>query len=93
MRMATVDDGEYTAVVDRFEGDFAVLLLEDGDGETVDEIAVDEGRLPTEARSPDAVLTVEVASGDIASFEYLEQETMDRLERARDRFDELSERL
>jgi hypothetical protein len=84
-------DGTYTAVVDRFEDDLAVLLLED-DGETVGEVAVDAGRLPEDGRHVDAVLVVELADGDLVDVTYDAAETVDRAEAAQSRFDELSGR-
>jgi len=84
-------DGTYTAVVDRFEDDLAVLLLED-DGETVGEVAVDAGRLPEVGRHADAVLVVELADGELVDAAYDAAETTDRAEAAQSRFDELSRR-
>lgn len=84
-------DGTYTTVVDRFEGEQAVLLLEDED-ETVGEMVVDQERLPEAGRHVDAVVTVEVADGRVVDSTYRERETEDRSERAQRRFDELSRR-
>jgi len=84
-------DGAYTAVVDRFEGDQAVLLLE-ADGETVRERALDSGRLPPDARHVDAVLRVEVRDGDVVDLSYQPAESERRSERAQRRFDDLSSR-
>lgn len=86
-----VEDGRYTAVLDRFEDDLAVLLLEDGD-EVVDDLVVDRERLPSPARHQDAVLTVVVRDGDLADATYDPETTERRSERARDRFDRLSRR-
>src|SRR6056297_1247413 len=84
-------DGTYTAVVDRFEGDQAVLLLED-DGETVGERVLDRGRLPADGGHVDAVLRVELQDGDVVDASYDPDETTNRSERARRRFDDLSSR-
>lgn len=84
-------DGTYTAVVDRFEGDLAVLLLE-ADGETVGERVLDRERLPEAGRHVDAVLTVELDDGDVASLDYEPETTESRAENAQRRFDELSQR-
>ncbi|WP_254525571.1 DUF3006 domain-containing protein [Natrinema caseinilyticum] len=84
-------DGTYTAVVDRFEDDLAVVLLED-DGETVGELVVTEDRLPESGRHVDAVLRVELEDGDPVQITYESRETSDRATEARRRFDELSRR-
>lgn len=84
-------DGEYTAVVDRFEEDQAVLLLE-ADGETVDEIVVGATALPEDGRHANAVLDVEVVDGELVAVTYREEETETRSEKAQRRFDELSQR-
>lgn len=84
-------DGQYVAVVDRFEGDLAVLLLEDGD-EVVDDVAVGRDRLPEQGRHQDAVLAVVVQDGRLADVEYRPDETERRAESARERFDRLARR-
>ncbi|WP_232687501.1 DUF3006 domain-containing protein [Halobacterium zhouii] len=84
-------DGTYTTVVDRFEGERAVLLLEDQD-ETAGEMVVDQEQLPETSRHVDAVVTVEVADGEVVDATYEKRETEDRSERAQRRFDELSRR-
>lgn len=84
-------DGTYTAVVDRFEEEQAVLLLED-DGETVGELVVNGDALPDEGRHINAVLVVELEDEALVDATYEERETADRVERAQRRFDELSER-
>jgi hypothetical protein len=91
-----VEDGSYTAVVDRFEVDaddrrLAVLLLE-ADGGTVGDLVVPAGELPSDARAADAVLSVEVVDGDMAAVEYRPDETDRRAEDAQSRFDRLSRR-
>lgn len=86
-----VANGEYVAVVDRFEGDRAVLLLEDGD-EVAGDVAVPRERLPEPARNQDAVLEVVVQGGRLADATYRPGETERRRESARDRFDRLSRR-
>lgn len=82
---------EYTAVIDRFEGDLAVLLLED-DGATVDDIAVDRSALPDDARHVDAVLSVVVEDEELLDASYRPDETEQRTESAQSRFDRLSQR-
>ena len=84
-------DGEYTAVVDRFEDDLAVLLLE-RDGKAVDDVAVERTELPESARHQDAVLRVSVENGAIRETTYEAEETAERAERAQSRFDRLSRR-
>jgi len=84
-------DGTYTAVIDRFEEEHAVLLLEDND-ETVGEAVVDTEQLPEDARHVDAVLSVEFEEGDLVEMAYLREETTDRSGEAQSRFDDLSQR-
>ena len=82
---------EFTAVLDRFEDDQAVLLLE-VDGEVVDELVVSVDALPVEARHQDAVLTVSVDDEVLVDAEYEPVETESRKTSAQDRFDRLSRR-
>jgi len=82
---------EYTGVVDRFEGDQAVVILE-RDGSAVGEVVLDRDRLPQDARHVDAVLTVRVEDDELAGLSYRPDETDDRRESAQDRFDSLSRR-
>lgn len=84
---------QFRAVVDRIVDDrHAVLLLEE-DGETVDELAVDKSALPSDGRDERAILDVEVEDGELVDATYLPDETKDRLERAKEKFDRLSEPL
>lgn len=84
-------DGRYVAVLDRFEGDQAVLLVEKDD-EVVEQFVVDESDLPEDARRQDAALEVTVDSGNLRRMEYLPEETDERVSEAQDRFDRLSQR-
>lgn len=84
--------GSFTAVLDRFEGDLAVLLLED-DGETVDELVVEERRLPDDGRHEGSVFDVEVEGGHLKRASYRPEETRRRRESVRERFDRLADRL
>ena len=84
-------DGNYTGVIDRFEDDLAVVLLE-RDGNTVDDIAIPQAELPVDARHQDAVLRVSVADGEIQQVTYEAEATDERTERAQSRFDQLSQR-
>lgn len=59
-----IDDGTYTAILDRFEDDRAVLLVE-GEDELVGELVVDEDDLPEDGQHVDAVATVEVEDGEL----------------------------
>lgn len=85
------DTVDLTAVLDRFEGDLAVLVLEAG-GETVGETVVDRAALPEDARHTDAVLTLTLEVGAIVTAEYDAAETERRAETAQNRFDRLSRR-
>lgn len=91
-----MDDGTYTAVLDRFEVDaddrrLAVLVIE-ADGEDVGDLAVPVTDLPEAARQQDAVLDVTVADGACAAAEYRPEETERRREDAQSRVDRLSRR-
>lgn len=86
-----IDDGTYTAVLDRLEGDLAVLVVED-DGEAIDDLAVDSGALPEGGREPDTVLAVEIADGELVEAVVDATETERRADRAQDRFDRLARR-
>ena len=82
----------YTAVLDRFEEETAVLLLE-ADGEQVDELLVDREALPTDGRQQDAVFDVVVCGESLRVLSYLDAETERRRGDAQDRFDRLSSEL
>ena len=84
-------DGRYTAVIDRFEGERAVLLLED-DEEVAAELVVSERRLPEDALHTDAVLSVRVRDGELVTAEYDPEETERRTSDAQSRFDRLARR-
>lgn len=91
-----VDDGSYTAVLDRIEATeedrrLAVLLLE-ADGEQVGDTVVPVESLPEAARDPDAVLDVELADGEVVAASFREDETERRADDAQARFDRLSRR-
>ena len=86
-----IPDGEYVAVVDRFEDDLAAVLVED-DGETVAEFAVPRSQLPEDGCHQDAILKISVQDGDLVDASYDEAETDRRSTEAQDRFDRLAER-
>ena len=81
----------YTGVIDRFEGNQAVVLLESG-AEVVDEWVVDREELPEDGRHVDAVFHIEVEGGDVVELTYDEDETKHRKETAQERFDSLARR-
>lgn len=76
-----------TAVVDRFEGNIAVLVFDSGDVQTVE-----RSQLPLSARHVDAVLHVTRDGDTIMSMRYDAEETRERREQAQDRFDRLTHR-
>jgi hypothetical protein len=91
-----MDDGTYTAVLDRFEVDsddrrLAVLVLE-ADGESGGGPVVPADELPGDARHQDAVLDVSVVDGGLAAASYRPEETERRAADAQSRFDRLSRR-
>lgn len=85
-------DGTYLAVLDRFEEDVAVLLIEDDDRVVAEEL-VNRRRLPADGRHQDAVFKVRFDDGEVVSLTYDPETTEQRSRRAQDRFDRLSKRL
>ena len=82
----------FTGVVDRFEDDLAVILLEAAGG-VIDEVVLDRTELPADAAHPDAILEVTLTNdGEVTAIEYDPTETADRKEQAQSRFDRLAER-
>ncbi|GAB7093923.1 DUF3006 domain-containing protein [Halolamina litorea] len=83
---------QFTGVIDRFEDDLAVILLE-ACGEVIDEVVLDRAELPADGAETNAVLTVTLTSdGEVAALEYEPGETTGRKEKAQSRFDRLAER-
>lgn len=83
-------DGRYTAVLDRREGEQAVLLVERAD-ERPTQLVVDADVLPAGGRTADAVHAVTVSDGAVRRFEHRPAETERRAESAQSRFDRLTE--
>ncbi|WP_439028582.1 DUF3006 domain-containing protein [Haloarchaeobius sp. DT45] len=82
----------FTAVLDRFEEDQAVLLCED-DGEQVAELVFPRTFLPPEGRHQDAIFTLRVGGSDQTVLTYEPDETQRRKSAAQSRFDRLSRPL
>jgi hypothetical protein len=87
----TLNDGEYTAVVDTIEDGLATVFVEQ-DGEEVGDAVIDADRLPADARHADAILTVEITNGEVGQMSYEPDRTETRKQAAQDRFDRLSSR-
>lgn len=85
-----IEDGTYTATVDRIEEGVAVCLLED-DGEVVDECHLDPRRLPDDC-DEGAVLELTVRDDRVEELRFDPERTAERRERAQRRFDRLSRR-
>jgi hypothetical protein len=81
----------YTAVLDRFEEDQAILLLE-RDDELVDELVLPESVLPAAGRHQDAIFTL-IKNEERTELTYESEETDERKTRAQSRFDRLSQSL
>ena len=81
-----VDDGTYTAVLDRFEGEVAVLVL-GSDDETLGQVVVDTETLPVEGQHQDALFTVVLRGDELAEATYHPDRTEDRREAAPRRCD------
>jgi hypothetical protein len=86
-----VDNGTYTAILDRFEDKLAVLVLE-SDGESGGLLIVESGLLPSDGQHQDALFTVEVREDELVDATYHSERTEQRQESAQSRFDQLSER-
>jgi len=86
-----MDSRQLTGVIDRFEGDLAVVLLEAG-GDVVDEVTIERDDLPENAAHENAVLSVTLAGDDVLDVSYDDEETTRRTRDARERFDRLAER-
>jgi hypothetical protein len=84
-------NGTYVGVVDRFEGDDAVVLLE-RNGDVVGQVIVSRESLPEAGNHVDAVLDVTVRVDAVEHLEYDPETTASRRENTQDRFDRLSER-
>ena len=84
-----VDDETYTAVLDRFEDDLAVLVLE-SDREAGGILVVESGLLPVDGQHQDALFTVEVREDELVDATYHSERTKQRQESAQSRFDRLS---
>lgn len=82
-------NGTFTAVIDRFEDDRAVLVLE-RDGETAGELVIDAERLPDDGRKVDAVFEVVLSEGAPTDVAFRPERTEHRAESAQRRFDRLS---
>lgn len=83
---------QFTGVIDRFEDDLAVILIEVY-GTVVDEILIDRADLPADAAHPDAVLDITlIGGGEVTAIEYDSAKSTDRKEQAQSRFDRLAER-
>lgn len=92
-----IPDGQHTAIVDNIEDGIArlevTIAAADKDStETRDQLLLDPEKLPEAARNPNAVLTITVSDGDITDIEYDPEETEQRRDSARSRFDRLSQR-
>ncbi|MFD1644061.1 DUF3006 domain-containing protein [Haloarchaeobius litoreus] len=83
---------QYTAVLDRFEEDTAVLLVE-ADGEVVDELLVDRWELPKPGREQGAIFDLRVFGDSLRVLSYRPAETEARSDAAQSRFDRLAQDL
>ncbi|WP_224270815.1 DUF3006 domain-containing protein [Haloprofundus salinisoli] len=79
-------------VVDRFEGDDAVLLVEE-DGELVDELVLPTAMLPTDGQHQDAIFSLGRPDDTRVELRYDAEMTGERRQSAQNRFDQLSQRL
>jgi hypothetical protein len=86
----TLSDGPYVGVVDRFENEQAVVILE-RDGAEVGDVLVPKSRLPQRARRQNAIVRVVLKNGDVVNVWYDAQATRDRGASAQARFDRIAE--
>jgi hypothetical protein len=87
----TLDDGQYTAVVDSIEDGLATIFFE-RDGEEVADAVLDATILPADTRHADAIVLVTISDGELVEAAYDAEQTEGRAEQAQSRFDRLSER-
>ena len=86
-------DGAYTAVLDRYEDDVAVLVVEDEEREhDIAERLVERTALPEDARAVDTVVEVTFVDGEPAEVDARPAETSDRAESAQSPVARLSRR-
>ncbi|GGL41521.1 DUF3006 domain-containing protein (plasmid) [Halarchaeum sp. CBA1220] len=85
-------DGTSIGVLDRFEGDYAVLVVQEG-GQDVGDYLVEAADIPPEERHEDAVFEVRIENNEISDLDYLAEETAERETDSQARFDRLSNRL
>lgn len=83
-------DAELTGVVDRIEGESAVVLLE-REEETVAQRLVPLDRLPASAREDGAVLSVRLSDGEIDRLRHDAAATRRRRAAARERLNDIAE--
>ncbi|WP_123538188.1 DUF3006 family protein [Halosimplex salinum] len=89
--LESLEDGPYTAVIDSVEDGFATVFFE-RDGEEVGNAVFDSSKLPEDALHADAILSVVIEDGALASADYEPDRTESRKAAAQDRFDRLSSR-
>ncbi|WP_071391178.1 DUF3006 domain-containing protein [Haloprofundus marisrubri] len=85
-------DDSTLLVLDRFEGDDAVLLVEEAE-ELVDELVLPTAMLPPDGQHQDAIFSVVRPDDTRVEFRYESDLTDERSQSAQDRFDRLSQRL
>lgn len=85
-------DGSYIAVLDRFEGERAVFVVED-ENEAVAEFDAPRADVPEEGEHTDAVFRMQFDHGEVMSLTYDADETASREQATQTRFDRLSKRL
>jgi hypothetical protein len=87
-----MDDGEYTAVIDRIVDDETAVLLCEDDGDVIAQFDVAVDRLPEDTDSG-SVLSVTVTDDSIVTMTAVPEETRTRRQRLQETFERLSKRL
>jgi len=88
-----LSDGEYQAVIDRFEDNLAVLLVSvEANSDEIRELVADQTQLPADGRHVNAVLDIRIEDDELSSVTYNPETTESRRQSAQDRFDRLSRR-
>lgn len=83
--------GIYTAAVDRIvDGKHAVLLVENDEGETIDEKVVPVTELPEQAQDELGLVSVKFADDSPIEYTYLQTETQKRRESIKETLDRIS---
>lgn len=86
-----IEEGTYKAVVDNVEDEIARIFIEE-DGKDVGCLHINENDIPLKTVSQDSIYEIHISSEEITGWKFLQEETHNRKERMRQKFDDLSSR-